>query len=81
MASFPELLDSRDPDPNIRGRQFERIVKDWLRQTQEAHISAKRISKGADKLGDQPPVEFTALLNFCIEKSTRRPADSEGLDE
>ncbi|MCH8983360.1 MAG: DEAD/DEAH box helicase family protein [Acidobacteria bacterium] len=30
MASFPELFDSLDPDPNVRGKQFERIVKWWL---------------------------------------------------
>jgi len=30
MASFHELFDSLDPDPNVRGRQFERIVKWWL---------------------------------------------------
>ena len=30
MASFPELLDRLNPDPNIRGRQFERITRWWL---------------------------------------------------
>ena len=30
MATFGELIEQFDPDPNVRGRQFERIAKWWL---------------------------------------------------
>lgn len=30
MGAFTELLEQLDPDPNIRGMQFERICKWYL---------------------------------------------------
>ena len=43
MASFPELFDSLDPDANIRGRQFERIVKWWLLHDPVYRSQIKRV--------------------------------------
>lgn len=47
--------------------------KDWLRESFGARINAETVKAAAQQLSDNPPVEFTDLLNFCIGLRTGEP--------
>jgi superfamily II DNA or RNA helicase len=44
-TSFSELLGSLDPDPHIRGKQFERLTKWWLTNTPVMPFAPLTITK------------------------------------
>jgi len=64
------------PDRN-RGKDF----KGWLRKAHGARINLETIHAAAEKLADQPPPEFTDLLNFCIDLSTGIRPDTTAREE
>jgi hypothetical protein len=65
----PEFFQLTMPWPQLR-REYARSdsgsdFKGWLRQTHGAVINESRLRKAAGKLSDNPPSEFTDLLDFC----------------
>ena len=66
-----DWLSLRKQRKALPGRDQGEDYKEWLREAHGASINHETtIPAAAEKLADQPPPEFTDLLNFCIELST-----------
>ena len=71
MATFEEFYKSLDPDSGVRGKQFEKFVKWFLRLILFINLRSKKCFYGTNILNDlngDPIVELICSSMINLEK-------------